>query len=69
MKVPIVRAVIADTSDNLVHLDAIEADLRSAGRIALLERVAQPTLSVDVEFGIGGREFLTTEDTEDTEDF
>jgi valyl-tRNA synthetase len=54
MKVPIVRAVIADTSDNLVHLDAIEADLRSAGRIALLERVAQPTLSVDVEFGSAG---------------
>jgi valyl-tRNA synthetase len=54
MKVPIVRAVIADTSDNLVHLDAIEADLRSAGRIALLERVAQPTLSVDVEFGSVG---------------
>jgi valyl-tRNA synthetase len=54
MKVPIVRAVIADTSDNLVHLDAIEADLRSAGRIALVERVAQPTLSVDVEFGSAG---------------
>jgi valyl-tRNA synthetase len=54
MKVPIVRAVIADTSDNLVHLDAIEADLRSAGRIALLERVPQPTLSVDVEFGSAG---------------
>jgi valyl-tRNA synthetase len=54
MKVPIVRAVIADTSDNLAHLDAIEADLRSAGRIALLERVAQPTLSVDVEFGSAG---------------
>jgi valyl-tRNA synthetase len=54
MRVPIVRAVIADTSDNLVHLDAIEADLRSAGRIALLERVAQPTLSVDVEFGSAG---------------
>ncbi len=50
MKVPIVRAVIGDTSDNLVHLDAIEADLRSAGRIAQLERVTNPKLSVDVEF-------------------
>jgi valyl-tRNA synthetase len=51
MKVPIVRAVIADTEDNLANLDAIEADLRSAGRIALLERVPHATLSVDVEFG------------------
>jgi valyl-tRNA synthetase len=50
MKVPIVRAVIGDTSDNLVHLDAIEADLRSAGRIAQLERVPNQKLSVDVEF-------------------
>src|SRR5262249_21381036 len=51
MKVPIVRAVIADTSDNLAHLDTIEADLRSAGRIALIERVPKSSLSVDVEFG------------------
>jgi valyl-tRNA synthetase len=51
MKVPIVRAVIADTSDNLAHLDTIEADLRSAGRIAFIERVPKGSLSVDVEFG------------------
>ncbi len=51
MRVPIVRAVIADTADNLSCLDAIEADLRSAGRIGLLERSPQEALSVDVEFG------------------
>ena len=53
MRVPIVRAVIADTADNLACLDTIEADLRSAGRIATLERVPRETLSVDVEFGVG----------------
>jgi valyl-tRNA synthetase len=52
MKVPIVKAVIADTAANLAHLDAIEADLRSAGRIAVLERVSREALSVDVEFGV-----------------
>jgi valyl-tRNA synthetase len=51
MSVPIARAVIADTSDNLARLDAIEADLRSAGRIVRLERLRHETLSVDVEFG------------------
>jgi valyl-tRNA synthetase len=52
MKVPIARAVIADTAANLAHLDAIEADLRSAGRITVLERVSRDALSVDVEFGV-----------------
>src|SRR5439155_21658794 len=51
MRVLIVRAVVADTAANLAHLDAIEADLRSAGRIAVLERVPGQALSVDVEFG------------------
>jgi valyl-tRNA synthetase len=51
MRVPIVRAVIADTAANLKHLDVIEADLRSAGRIAVLERVPHEGLLVDVEFG------------------
>ena len=51
MRVPIVKAVISDTATNLAHLDAIEADLRSAGRIVVLERVAREALSVDVEFG------------------
>ena len=51
MTVPIARAVIADTASNLTHLDVIEADLRSAGRIAVLERVPQEKLSVAVEFG------------------
>ena len=38
LKVPIVRAVIADTAARLAHLDAIEADLRAAMRIEAIER-------------------------------
>jgi valyl-tRNA synthetase len=52
MRVPIISAVIGDTPDNLARLDAIEADLRSAGRIERLERVPRETLSVEVEFGV-----------------
>ena len=52
MKVPIVRAVVADASERLQRLDVIEADLRSAGRIASIERRHGPDgFSVDVEFG------------------
>jgi valyl-tRNA synthetase len=54
MKVPIVLAVVGDTAENLLDLDAIEADLRSAGRIARLERSHRDTLSVQVEFGAVG---------------
>ena len=38
LKVPIVRAVIADAAARLAHLDAIEADLRAAVRIEAIER-------------------------------
>jgi valyl-tRNA synthetase len=51
LKVPIVRAVIADTDARLGHLDAIEADLRAAMRIETLERKPARELSVEVEFG------------------
>ena len=51
MKVPIVRAVIADAAERLARLDTIEADLRSAGRIATIERVAREPFEVNVEFG------------------
>ena len=51
MKVPIVRAVIADAAERLARLDTIEADLRSAGRIAAIERVAREPFEVNVEFG------------------
>jgi len=52
LKVPIVRALIADAPGRLGLLDAIEADLRSALRIDVIVR--SPTsseLSIEVEFG------------------
>jgi valyl-tRNA synthetase len=51
LKVPIVRAVIADTDARLAYLDAIEADLRGAMRIDTIERKTAAELSVEVEFG------------------
>jgi valyl-tRNA synthetase len=51
LKVPIVRAVIADTAARLAHLDAVEADLRAAARIETIERKPAGELSVEVEFG------------------
>ena len=51
LKVPIVRAVIADSSERLRMLDAIEADLRAAVRIVAIERREAGELSVEVEFG------------------
>ncbi len=52
LKVPIVRAVIADAPERLRRLDAIEADLRSAVRIDAIERNPRPgELSIEVEFG------------------
>ena len=51
LKVPIVRAVIADTAARLAHLDAVEADLRAAVRIESIERKPAGELSVEVEFG------------------
>jgi valyl-tRNA synthetase len=51
LKVPIVRAVIADTAARLAHLDAVEADLRAAVRIEAVERKLAGELSVEVEFG------------------
>jgi len=56
MKVPIVRAVLADSPDRLARLDSIEADLRSAGRIAALSRVAREPFDLSVEFGTIGDE-------------
>jgi hypothetical protein len=51
LKVPIVRAVIADTDARLAYLAAIEADLRGAMRIDTVERKKAAELSVEVEFG------------------
>jgi valyl-tRNA synthetase len=51
LRVPIVRAVIADTAARLGHLDAVEADLRAAVRIEAIERKPAGELSVEVEFG------------------
>ena len=51
LKVPIVRAVIADTAARLAHLDAVEADLRAAMRIEAIERTPAAEFSVEVEFG------------------
>jgi len=51
VRAPIVRAVFTDTPGHLAQLDAIETDLRSAGRISVLERVPGERLSVHVEFG------------------
>jgi valyl-tRNA synthetase len=52
LKVPIVRAVIADEAARLTYLDAaIEADLRAAARIDAIERRQAGELSVEVEFG------------------
>jgi valyl-tRNA synthetase len=51
LKVPIVRAVIADAPVRLAHLDAIEADLRAAVRIEAIERQTADALSVEVQFG------------------
>ena len=51
LKVPIVRAVIADTTARLSHLDVVEADLRAAVRIDSIERRTAAELSVEVQFG------------------
>src|SRR5688500_15383588 len=51
LKVPIVRAVIADTTARLSHLDVVEADLRAAVRIDRIERKPAAGLSVEVQFG------------------
>ncbi|MSO55484.1 MAG: valine--tRNA ligase [Acidobacteria bacterium] len=52
LKVPIVRAIIADAPERLRQLDAIAADLRSAVRIDVIERNPRPgELSIEVEFG------------------
>ena len=37
--------------ERLARLDTIEADLRSAGRIATIERVTREPFEVNVEFG------------------
>jgi valyl-tRNA synthetase len=52
MRVPIVRAIVSDAAERLQYLDTVEADLRSAGRISVLDRHAGAEgLSVTVEFG------------------
>jgi valyl-tRNA synthetase len=51
LKVPIVRAVIADSAARLSHLDAVEPDLRAAVRIENVERRPAAEFSVEVEFG------------------
>ena len=51
LKVPVVRAVIADTEERLAYLDSVEADLRGAMRIETIERKPAAGLSVEVEFG------------------
>jgi valyl-tRNA synthetase len=51
LKVPIVRAVIADTDTRLAYFDAIEMDLRAAMRVETIERRLATELSVEVEFG------------------
>ncbi len=52
LKVPIVKAVIADDPKRLVQLDGIEADLRSAVRIDAITRDPRAgELSIEVEFG------------------
>jgi valyl-tRNA synthetase len=52
LKVPIVRAVIADAPERLAHLDSIDADLRSALRIDVIERKPKAgELSIEIEFG------------------
>jgi hypothetical protein len=44
--------VIADGPDRLRHLDAIEADLRSAARVVAIERNPRGGgLAIEVEFG------------------
>jgi valyl-tRNA synthetase len=52
LKVPIVKAMIADAPERLAMLDTIEADLRSALRIESMSRNARPgELAIEVEFG------------------
>jgi valyl-tRNA synthetase len=52
LKVPIVKAVVADAPERLALLDAVEADLRSALRIETIVRTPRPgELAVEVEFG------------------
>ena len=52
LKVPIVRAVIADAPERLRRLGAFEADLLSAARIGAIERNPRAgELAIEVEFG------------------
>jgi valyl-tRNA synthetase len=52
LKVPIVRAIIADEPTRLRQLEDIEADLKSAVRIEAITRSPRPgALSIEVEFG------------------
>jgi hypothetical protein len=52
LKVPIVRAVIADAPERLARLDSIDADLRSALRIDVIERKPKAgELAIEIEFG------------------
>ncbi|MGE5244640.1 MAG: valine--tRNA ligase [Betaproteobacteria bacterium] len=51
MKVPIVRAVLTDAPERLALVEAIEADLRAAGRIGRIERAAGSAFGVEVTFG------------------
>jgi valyl-tRNA synthetase len=51
LKVPIVRAVIVDADARLAYLPSVEADLRAAMRIEVIERKPADAFSVEVEFG------------------
>ncbi len=52
LKVPIVKAVIGDDPMRLIHLDDIEADLKTAVRIESITRHPRAgELSIEVEFG------------------
>jgi valyl-tRNA synthetase len=51
LKVPIVKAVVADEPTHLLQLDGIEADLKSALRIETIVRSPRPgELAIEVEF-------------------
>ena len=52
LKVPIVKAIVADAPERLAMLDTIEADLRSATRIDTIVRNPRAgELAIEVEFG------------------